>query len=90
MNVGAFLGIAGLVLALAVLLPFVQGARRKATLDLVQKELEIEREARIAQEVRCNEQIAELRGRLRVVNERFATIIAREVVAVMRADGVIQ
>lgn len=89
MNLETLGGIAILVLALAVLLPFVQGARRKATLELLQRELEVERDARTAQEARCNEQIAELRGQLQVVNERFAVVIAREVVQVMRADGVI-
>lgn len=89
MNIPTFLAVVGFIFGLAVLLPFVQGARRKATLDLVQRELDIERDAREAQEVRCSEQIAELRGQLQIVNERFAVVIAREVVKAMRDEGVL-
>lgn len=89
MPFGTVLGIIAAVLALAVLLPFVQGARRKATLDLLRSELDVERDARVEQERRCAVEIGELRGQLQVVNERFAGIIAREVVKVMRDEGVI-
>lgn len=94
--IGTLLGVAALILSLAILLPFVAGARRKATLELLRTELAVEREARLAQdtrykeqEARCNQQIAELRGQLRVVNDSFAKVIAREVVQVMRDEGVI-
>lgn len=90
MTLGQFATLVGVVLALAVLLPFVAGAKRKATLDLLRAELAVERDAREQQEVRCRTEIAELRGQLQVVNEGFAKVIAREVVKVMRDDGVIR
>lgn len=89
MDLGAFLGIAGLLLLLAALLPFIGGARRKATLDLVQRELEIERDARLEQEKRCEKEIARLSGRLDLVTRDFAQVISLEVVKVMRDEGVI-
>ncbi len=87
LDIGTFIAIVGVVITLALLLPFVQGARRKATLELVEKELEIEREARRAQGIRCDEEIARLAGRLDVITKDFARVIATEVIRVLRADG---
>lgn len=90
------ISLGGLILLLAVFLPFIQAGRRKATLELVERELSIERDAREEQEkrhkaseARCQAELARLSGRLDLVTQDFARIIAQELVSVMRAEGVI-
>lgn len=90
MSIGLFLSIVGVALVLAALTPFLNARRRQATLDLVEQELAIEREARLAQEIRYQTEIAELRGQLKVVTHEFAKTIAVEVVRVMRDEGVLE
>jgi hypothetical protein len=89
-EVGTVLAVVATILAFAVLLPFVQGAKRKATLELLREELGIEREARVEQERRCQAEIARLAGRLDLVTADFAQTIAHEVVRAMRDQGVIK
>lgn len=90
MNIEFLAGLAATALVLGGLLPFVRGKSRQSSLDLLQSELAIERTARQAQEVRCSAEVAELRGQMHTLTQSFAKIIAAEVVAVMRADGVIK
>jgi hypothetical protein len=89
MTISEYAALAGIVLALAVLVPFVRGASRKATLDLLREELMVEREARISQERRCVAEVAELRGQLQVLTGQFARIIAHDVLQALRDEGVL-
>lgn len=79
LNLGALLAIGAFLLALAALAPFIRGQARKATVELLRTELQVEREAREAQERRCTAQIAELRGQVKVVTDAFAEVIAERV-----------
>ncbi len=67
MDTSGIVTIAIAVLALAAATPLVYRQRKKATVDLeettlalAQREIQIERDARLAQEQRCNERIDEL------------------------------
>lgn len=89
------------LLGLAALWPYLRAGKTKATIELLQSELNVERDARIAQERRCEAKIAdanrihareigELRGQLAVVTRDFAKTIAVEVVGALRDSGVIE
>lgn len=86
-SLGALGALALMLVALAALYPFVKGAARKSALELVERERDIERDARLAVEQRCKEDIAELRGQVHVLTEVFAKVIATEVIKALREGG---
>lgn len=66
--------------------PYIRSRRKGASIDygakalaLATAELDTEREARQAQEQRCNEKIAQLTGRVDFLSESFAQVIATQV-----------
>lgn len=84
--IGTLFGIAG-VLALAT--PFVRKGQIRASLELLQTQFEIEHEARLASDKKCSQELAELRGQLSVVTDRFAQTIADKVEVALVHSGVI-
>ena len=95
---GTLITIAVVAFGFVVATPYVRRRRTQASIDygakalaLAQAELQTEREARNAQEARCNEKIAQLTGRVDFLTESFAQIIAAQVaiavMAAMRADA---
>jgi hypothetical protein len=106
-NESALITIGIVFFGLVASTPFVRRSRKKASIDfaqaaleLSQSELKTEREAREAQESRCNDKIAEqdrrhaseigeLRGRVMTLTESFARVIAAAVIEAIKQDGAV-
>lgn len=69
--------------------PYFRGRAAKSYTELLEKSLTAERDERKAEQVKCSEQIAELRGRVNVMTEGFAksigAAVAQSVVPVVEA-----
>lgn len=85
-----FIGVCIFLVGLIAATPYIRRGQSKATIELLRSELAVETDARIAQEKRCDEKIdeldrkherevGELRGQVKVVNERFAATLGRSV-----------
>lgn len=91
-TIGVLVAIAA---AIGVAWPVLRSKQTSATIDLLRSELAVEKDARIAQEGRCTEQlkeqdrrhaveIAELRGRVASMTPEFARTLA----GMLREEGV--
>lgn len=87
-----------LVLGMLAAMPIVRRSQSKATIELLRSELQVETEAREAQDrrhkdevaslrLKCEREVAELRGRLDVVTEAFAETIAAKVLEYLQREG---
>lgn len=79
----ALLTVAGL---LGAAWPYFRGKQAQAYTELLEKSLAAERVESKEAEARCNEKIAELRGRVTTMTDSFATVIAKAVVDVVKEN----
>lgn len=90
MDIGVVGAILGVVLLLGAAWPVFRSKNTSATIELLRSELEVEKEAREAQGLRCQEElaeqdkrhavaIAELRGKVEAMTPVFASQIAAAV-----------
>ena len=77
------------ILTLIIGVPLLRTRSLAATISLQKEQLQIERTERQAQEVRCREDVAELRGQVTVVTRDFARVIAGEVISVFIDSGLL-
>jgi hypothetical protein len=85
----------GLAAALGIAWPVLRSKQTSATIELLRSELTVEKDARLAQEQRCTDQmkeqdrrhsveIAELRGQVSAMTPEFARTLA----GLLRENGV--
>jgi hypothetical protein len=94
-NAETIIGLVGLAAALGVAWPVLRSKQTSATIELLRSELTVEKDARLAQEQRCAERmaeqdrrhstaIAELRGQVSAMTPEFARTLA----GLLKEEGV--
>lgn len=81
--------IAGVALLLGVVAYGARGSILKATNEVLDKALQVERAERKETEQKCREEIATLTGRVATLTRDHARTVAHEVIGVFREEGVL-